>query len=110
MNILSIYHYAQSIFSKIIEPYISSIITKSIIENKNEASVSLSEEMNSLIDSCEDEELIKEIHYSHMEIVKNTDILQIYFDYIFKLINDFCHKNKIICNYQLENDSFNLKW
>lgn len=110
MNILSIYYYAQSVFSKIIEPYISNMITNSIIENKNEASISLAEEMDQLINSCEDESLINEIYYSHMEMVKNTDVLKIYFDYIFKLINDFCQKNKIICDYKLENNSFNLKW
>lgn len=110
MNILSIYHYAQNVFIKIIEPFISKIIAQTIIDNKKEVNIKLENEMNELINSCEDQDLIDEIYYSHMEIVKNKETLKIYFDYIFKLVNDFCQKNKIIFDYQLDNNCFNFKW
>ena len=110
MNIITVSHYTQNFFNKVIEPTISKAIIDSTVSLKRELNFSYTEEISKVIGACADQELLDEVIYVYSELLKNKDLMAMYFNYIYLLIDKYCNDNKI--NYQIIDDkiNFNFSW
>jgi hypothetical protein len=111
MNIiLPVIHYAQRFWEKILEPGISSDIIKFTMSSVREMPFSFTEDMAKFITYCKDEEYLEEMNEFHSEIFQNQDLLKVYLDCIFGLLQKYCKDNNIQMHIEDYTFKILLRW
>ncbi len=109
MNIvLPVIYYAQNFWDKIIEPEVSKMVIKSIMSSEGKATISFQNNLNDMVESCNDQELLQEYDYVCNNTLKNKDLAKIYYDCIYSFLNSYCKTNKIKLNLNQDMCSFEL--